>query len=119
MLPGRPLAIVALVAAFVFLLYTVWWCWRHWSRLWAPATNAYEQIVYANGVRGFGRLLWLFGALAAPLYRALGSGTSVGRAILTTAVQAAVLFPVYLWCGYWWGRALAAIFGRRPRPPDR
>ena len=116
-LPLRPLATAGLVAAFVFLLYTVWWCWRHWRRLWAPATNAFEQIVYANGVRGFGRMLWLFGAVAVPLYRALGSGVGTRRALLMTAVQAAVLFPVYLWCGYWWGRALAAVFGRRDRRP--
>lgn len=115
MFPTRPLAIAGLIAAFVFLAYTIWWTWRHWRRLWAPATTAYEQIVYANGVRGFGRLLWLFGAVAMPLYRALGSGVGVWRALGMTALQALLLFPVYLWCGYWWGRALAAVFGRRDR----
>ena len=120
--PTLVLVTVAYVVACVLLAR---WTWR---RLWRRGRDRWEQIVYDSGVRGFGRLAWIANALGAPLWKAWDRGApllslAVAREVLSAALLGASL---WLWAGYWWGRAMARTFGVRrtalpspsePQPP--
>jgi hypothetical protein len=88
------------------------WAWR---RLWRAGRGEWEQVVHGRGVRHFGAAV----AVLVPLLTLAGAP----RELATTSPADLVLvllrlwtaffgyFPLALWTGYWWGKALAQAQG--------
>ena len=94
--------------------------WTH-RRLWRhPRTDAYDQLVYARGVRGFGALMIPVGVLI-PLF-SLKDDLTLGENLIAPTIRlvgtAIIGWPLALWAGYWWGRWMARFSGveRNNRP---
>jgi hypothetical protein len=56
-------------------------------------------------------LMWAGMWLVTPLYKAVAQQESWRAALLRAVVLALVGFPLNLWGGYLWGRAMAWFFG--------
>ncbi len=87
--------------------YSVFGVWT-WRRLWRPATDAYSRTVYGFGVKRFGLVGWV----AWSAVFTITSSTGDLHPILRLAVNAFIAFPLMLWGGYVWGRAMAGFFGQ-------
>ena len=109
---GSVVLILAIAAAaFALMGYFWWWCYRAWSRIWSAPQNAFENIVFRQGARGWGLMMWLALAILFPLHDALRAHHSMKRIAIQIGIGAVLGFPMYLWFGYWWGRGMAAFFG--------
>lgn len=102
---------VGAAAALALIGYFWWWCYRAWPRIWSPPRSAYDHIVFRNGVRGFGLMMWLALAVLLPIYHGVRGHEGPTRLVGRLALTAVAAFPMYLWLGYWWGRGMAAAFG--------
>jgi hypothetical protein len=114
MLPtSLALAIFAFGAAVTFILGL--WTWR---RLWRhPITDRYSTLVYRHGVRGFGVFMFVAMTFVVPLLEAdspLGQGVASRRFCGDFVLRAVIGLPLWLWAGYWCGRAMAWVTGIRP-----
>ena len=94
--------LVGQLVAFVAL--GVW----SWRRLSPRADDQYSTIVYRHGVRGWGVTTWaLFSAYALARQADAGLAAMLARGL----AMAITFFPIFLWCGYAWGRGMAIFFG--------
>lgn len=93
------------------------WALRAWPRIWGTPRTAYERFVYRQGARGFGGVMWLVAGLALPLFRAWQGHETPERVVIRLLISVVVLFPLYLWGGYWFGRVMAALSGVRKSTP--
>ncbi|SRR6266480_1947599 len=101
---SRAFALALLLAGVaVYGTFGVW----TWRRLWRPATDAYSDTVYGLGVKRFGLGVWV----AWSAVFTITSSTGDVYPILRLAVNAFIAFPLMLWGGYLWGRAMAGLFG--------
>lgn len=92
------------------------WAWR---RLWRAGTGEWEQLVHGRGVRHFGAgvailvpLLTLYGA---PRELAATNATELVLVLLRLWTAFVCYFPLALWTGFWWGKALAQWHGVEER----
>ena len=108
---GVAFLLALLAVAVAFFGYCWWWCHREWFRIWRAPQTAYEQIVYRQGARGWGLMMWLAMAIAFPLYDSVRAHHALKGILLYVGFRAILEFPMSLWFGYWWGRAMAAVFG--------
>lgn len=110
-----------IAAAFLVALaitgYATWWCYRMWPHIWGPPRSAFERVVFGLGARSFGLLMWAVGDIGLPTYRALHEPQLWRHAALRILVLGALVLPVCLWLGYWWGRVMAAFFGIEQSEP--
>ena len=106
--PGLALLGIAFLAVF---LYSAWWCYRSWPQIWSAPRTTFDILVYRYGVRGWGMAMWIAMSIVLPAYKGFRSG-DVGMALgVRMIVGAIVMFPLYLWAGYWWGRGMAFLGG--------
>ena len=90
-------------------LALVWLTLSFWTvrRLWRRSDTPYDRIVYRSGVRVFGIGFWIVFAILSALKRSNDSTSPV----LTAAIMLFIGFPISLWAGYFWGRAMARFYG--------
>ncbi len=102
-----------LLAYVVASIVATRWTWR---RLWRPAADDWERVVYTLGVRQAGVGLWIFWTLVQPVWRAYDRGEPLlSREVLAFAIFSAFTGWIWLWAGYWWGRVRAGYFGLERR----
>ena len=90
-------------SALAWIALSVWTVrrlWKHWS-------TDYERLVYRFGVRRFGVGSWLLFSVLFPLMER----DEVTSPALSVAMTLFVGFPIFLWAGYLWGRAMARFYG--------
>lgn len=84
------------------------WTWRHLARK-RDAENG--RLVYDYGVLGWGLPMWVTMAII----NAVGEVGGVSNAFSAPFAGALLLnavigFPIALWAGYLWGRAMGTVF---------
>lgn len=108
-LPWFPV-LAAGVIGVVPMIYATWWCVRTWSRIWEEPHTAYATIVYRRAVRGWGLAMWIIG-LASSVIDAYQKHHDIRQAGVRLLIEGVGMFPLCLWLGHWWGRAMALTFG--------
>ena len=111
------LGLFVLLASLALVLGV--WTWR---RLWRHpvGSDPYTVLVYRHGVRGFGVFMFVAMTFVVPLFEAerpLGTALASPGFWGDILLRALIGVPVYLWGGYWWGRAMARFAGLRPTAP--
>lgn len=83
-----------------------------WQRLWRDDATPYGRLVYHYGVKWFGLSMWIVTSSVVPERLAQHqSELSLWWLGLAVLVYAVTSFPLALWGGYLWGRAMALFFG--------
>jgi hypothetical protein len=105
------------LAALAGLLFGAWlfFCAWSWRRVSGARHGEGAWIVWKNGVCRFGLSFWVVMTIIYATKEAGGfSATNVFSARMAgeLAMQAIVMFPLALWCGYFWGIAMYGVFGR-------
>jgi hypothetical protein len=117
MLPAWLAVTLFAFGASVTLILGVW----TWRRLWRhPITDPYTVVVYRYGVRCLGLLLFVAMTFIVPLFEAdspLGPSVASRRFWGDFVLRAMIGVPLWLWTGYWGGRTMAWVTGRRPGTP--
>ena len=113
MLPASVALTLFAVGACVTLLLGAW----TWRRLWRhPITDGYTIVVYRYGVRRLGLLLFVVMTFLVPFFEAdspLGPSVASRRFWGDFVLRAMIGVPLWLWTGYWGGRAMAWVTGLR------
>lgn len=113
MLPTSVALTIFAIGACVTLILDAW----TWRRLWRhPITDRYTIVVYRYGVRRLGLLLFVMMTFLVPLFEAdspLGASVASPRFWGDFVLRAMIGIPLWLWTGYWSGRATAWVTGLR------
>ena len=93
---------LAVTLALPLSAFVVW----TWFRLWKPVSDVYTRTVYCNGVRIFGFLMFVLS-----VFDRFAKSTPW---VLQVYDDILIALPLCMWGGYWWGRAMAWMYGQRP-----
>lgn len=92
-----------ILIAILWIPFT-YWTVRYFRKLRNLSSG---EIIYRRGVLGFGIPSWLLEVVIALTVMPHGDVYSMSY---WAVVLLYFLFPVGLWCGYFWGKGMAAIF---------
>jgi len=105
---SRPLSLAILITgAALYAAFIVWTV----RRLWRPVVDSYSRTVYWFGVRLGGVIFWLVLSIGGSL-----SSESALTPWVSTLIALYTGFPICLWGGYAWGRAMAWVYGLSESP---
>jgi hypothetical protein len=94
---------VKYIVAFCWLTFCIWTVWK----LRRPRAQGLDR-VYRFGVKALGLGTW---GVITLLSVAIAYGVNPNHSLFYYgAFLAFVLLPVCLWCGYFWGRTMSALF---------